>query len=79
MNHEFLPEAELYPLKFTPICQTRVWGGDQLHNVLHRDLPDTGNTIGESWEISDRDDVNSVVASGPLAGKSIRELVRGIR
>ena len=76
MNPSFLPEAELSPLKVTPVCQKRVWGGDQLHNVLHREMPDSSDPIGESWEISDRDDVNSVVAAGPLAGRTINELVK---
>jgi mannose-6-phosphate isomerase len=79
MNRKFLPEAELYPLKFTPVCQTRVWGGDQLRSVLHRDIPDSGAPIGESWELSDRDDVNSVVAAGPLAGCTVNELVKHYR
>src|SRR5204863_4473269 len=31
--------------------------------------------IGETWELSDRTDTNSVVAEGPDAGRSLRELM----
>ena len=77
MNTAFIQESELYPLKFSPVYQSRVWGGDQLQSVLHRKMPKNAKgPIGESWEISDRDDVNSVVADGALAGVPIGELVR---
>ena len=77
MNRTFIPESELYPLKFNPIYQTRVWGGEQLKSVLHREMSDNGGSpVGESWEIADRADVNSVVAEGPLAGVTVGELVK---
>ena len=76
MSKDFIPENELYPLKFAPVYQTRVWGGDQLQSVLHRQLPENVGPIGESWELADRSDVNSVVAAGPLAGFTIGELVK---
>ena len=76
MTIEFIAAAELYPLKFTPIFQERIWGGSQLSDVLGRDVPSKGKTpIGESWELSDRDDANSVVSEGVLAGRTIGELV----
>ena len=67
---------ELYPLKFVPAYKTRIWGGNQLTTVLKRDVPHSGEPVGEAWELSDREDVNSVVAEGPLAGKTIHELVK---
>ena len=71
-----MKDKELYPLKFVPAYKTRIWGGDQLMTVLKRDVPHSGEPVGEAWELSDRDDVNSVVADGPLAGKTIHELVK---
>ena len=62
-------------LKFNPIYQERVWGGRKLEEVFDRSLP-AGKTIGESWELVDRPEAQSVVANGPLAGKTLRELVR---
>jgi mannose-6-phosphate isomerase len=62
------------PLAFRPLYQERVWGGRFFEQALGRDLPE-GKTIGESWEIVDRLEAQSVVAHGPLEGKSLRELV----
>ncbi len=63
----------LYPLKFTPILAERVWGGHTLAR-FGKNIA-TGHVIGESWEISDRDDAASVVAHGPLAGRTLRQLI----
>ncbi len=71
-----LDSTELYPMCFTPIYKERMWGGDQLASVLKRTLPQADEPVGESWELVDRDDEQSVVANGPLKGKTIRELVQ---
>jgi mannose-6-phosphate isomerase len=63
-----------YPIRFTPIYQERVWGGRRLESVYGRSLPG-GGPIGESWEISDRGEAQSVVANGPLAGRTLQQLV----
>lgn len=62
-------------LKFTPLYMERVWGGRGLESKLGRKLPED-KVIGESWEIVDRDDAQSVVADGTLSGKTLRELLR---
>ena len=67
---------ELYPLKFTPIYMERIWGGTLMREVLHRDVPEAGNPIGESWEIVDRPGEQSVVANGEFAGMPFEELLR---
>jgi mannose-6-phosphate isomerase len=61
------------PLTFTPLYKTRVWGGRKLAGTYGRELPDR-QPYGESWEMVDRADDQSVVASGPLAGKTLQEL-----
>ena len=63
----------LYPLKFEPILVERIWGGDALTRYGKRIPP--GKRIGETWEISDRDSEQSVVTNGPLAGKTLRQLI----
>ncbi len=68
----------LYPLTFQPILKERVWGGRQLEGLFNKPLP-PGVPIGESWEISDRPDDMSVIAAGPLAGKSLRWLMENHR
>jgi mannose-6-phosphate isomerase len=64
----------LYPLTFQPIFQERIWGGRNLESLYGKKLP-AGKIIGESWEISDRAEANSVVANGPLTGKTLAELM----
>ncbi len=63
----------LYPYKFTPALIERVWGGNALARY-GKSIP-AGKHIGESWEMSDRDDVQSVVANGPDKGKTLREQI----
>ncbi|MDD4644651.1 MAG: class I mannose-6-phosphate isomerase [Bacteroidales bacterium] len=63
----------LYPLRFTPIYQYRLWGGNKLREVLgKKDAPDT---TGESWEISGVEDNLSVVKEGFLEGNDLQELI----
>jgi mannose-6-phosphate isomerase len=46
-------------LRFEPIYQDRVWGGNNLHTDLGRAIP-TDNPIGEAWDIVDRPEAQSV-------------------
>jgi mannose-6-phosphate isomerase len=62
------------PVTFKPLYMQRVWGGRELERVYGRELPDPKLPFGESWEIVDRDDAQSVVDYGPLEGKSLHEL-----
>lgn len=64
----------LYPLTFKPIFKERVWGGRKLERLYEKPLP-PGPPIGESWEISDRPGDESIIANGPLAGKTLRWLM----
>jgi mannose-6-phosphate isomerase len=51
----------------------RIWGGRKLAELFGKDLP-ANTRIGESWEIVDRPDAQSVVARGPLKDKTLNEL-----
>lgn len=63
-------QIPLYPLRFEPIYQYRIWGGRNLANLLSAPL--AGNDpIGEAWVLSDRDDHASLVADGPLKAQTI--------
>jgi mannose-6-phosphate isomerase len=64
----------LYPLRFEPIFQYRLWGGRRLEAWLDTKLPGDG-PIGEAWLLSDRDDFPSRVADGPLKGQTLAELI----
>src|SRR5471032_1420741 len=65
---------QLYPLRFTPIYQYRLWGGRHFEALLSTPLPDK-EPIGEAWILSDRDDHASTVADGVLAGQTIKDLI----
>ena len=69
-----MSQAPLYPLRFEPIYQYRIWGGRRLANLLSAPLPGDG-PIGEAWVLSDRDDHPSRIADGPLKGQTIAELL----
>lgn len=51
----------------------RIWGGRRLETLLHKRLP-VGSRFGESWELVDRTDAQSVVHDGPLHGRTLHEL-----
>ncbi len=61
-------------LRFQPLYQERVWGGRALETALGRTLP-AREPIGESWEIVDRPEAQSVVEGGALAGQSLRNVL----
>jgi mannose-6-phosphate isomerase len=63
-----------YPLVFAPIFKERIWGGRRLEWVLGKQLP-AGKLIGESWEISDHGQDLSVIATGPLRGRTLRDVL----
>jgi mannose-6-phosphate isomerase len=63
------------PLRFERICLEKVWGGRRLERTPGIPLPGL-QPIGETWELVDRDDPCSVVASGNLKGRQLRDLVR---
>ena len=64
----------LYPLKFNPIYKDKIWGGNKIRTILGKDYGDLPN-CGETWEISGVEGNISIVAEGPLAGRSLVELI----
>jgi mannose-6-phosphate isomerase len=63
----------MYPLRFEPIYQYRLWGGRRLASLLTAPLPD--GPVGEAWILSDREDHQSRVADGPLKGRTIAQIL----
>jgi len=51
----------------------RMWGGRRLESDFGKKLP-PNTRIGESWEIVDRPEAQSIVANSPLKGKTLHEL-----
>lgn len=66
-------KKNLYPLKFTPILQPKIWGGDLLHELLGK--KEKSESIGESWEISDVDGFHSVIQNGDFKGLTLHKLI----
>lgn len=73
----------LYPLKFRPRFLEKIWGGRKLQTILGKSIP-ADKPIGESWELYDFPPgvidgadgwVSAPVANGPLAGRTLHELV----
>ncbi len=64
----------LDPITFTPLYMERVWGGRELERIYQRVLPDPALPFGESWEIVDREEAQSVVEAGPFVRKTLHEL-----
>lgn len=65
----------LYPLLFQPIFQERIWGGRNLERLYQKPLPPHVK-IGESWEISDRPETESVIQNGEFAGRTLHWLMQ---
>ncbi|TAJ03103.1 MAG: mannose-6-phosphate isomerase [Planctomycetota bacterium] len=70
--------AELdQPLRFDRILLNKVWGGRELERCPGFPLPLVG-PVGESWELVDRDDHNSVLATNGAGGRAptLREIMK---
>jgi mannose-6-phosphate isomerase len=69
------PSSSLGPLRFERVALEKIWGGRALERLLGLRLPGSG-PVGETWEICDRAEHNSLVAFGPERGTALRDLVR---
>ena len=77
-SQKSIGNAQLYPLRFEPIYQYRLWGGRRLASLLSAPLPGDG-PVGEAWVLSDRTDHQSLVANGPLKGQTLGEVMEQFR
>lgn len=66
-----------YPLKFIPLLKEKVWGGNKLKEVLHKNV--RGSNVGECWEISAVEQEVSVVSNGKFEGKDLVEILKEYR
>ena len=63
----------MYPIKFRPKYHKKIWGGNKLRRYKN-DIDE--DNIGESWELSDRKEDNSIVVNGRFKGLSFSELLK---
>ena len=61
-------------LQFEERYYERVWGGRKLKTIYGKDVPED-KPIGEAWLISDHPGDESVIADGPLKGKTLQDLL----
>lgn len=67
----------LYPLTFTPILKSYLWGGRNLQYKLGRTLPDA-NVVAESWEIAAHEDGAAVINNGFYTGRTLTDLTAAL-
>ncbi|QIK58672.1 mannose-6-phosphate isomerase [Dysgonomonas sp. HDW5A] len=63
----------LYPLKFSPILKSIIWGGSDI--CKFKGITPQQDGIGESWEISGVENNVSVVDNGDLRGLNLQNLI----
>lgn len=61
-------------MKFLPLFKEKIWGGRNIEKIFGKTLP-PHQKIGESWEICDRGEDQSIVQNGPYRGKTLHELM----
>ena len=66
---------DLYPLRFTPIFKSKVWGGNKIKKFIHSNTSVPSN-CGESWELVDLPTNESLVKEGIHKGQSIKYLIQ---
>ncbi len=66
----------ILPIRFNALYQERVWGGRSLEEIYNRQLPKADVPYGESWEVTDRQDEQSVVVGGEYDGCTLNQLWR---
>ena len=62
-------------IKFKPAYFERVWGGTKIETLLKRDAGAHSAPIGESWEIADRPEAESVAVGGEFDGMALAQIL----
>lgn len=62
-------------IKFEPIYKERPWGGTSLSTFFEREIKLDSNTVGESWDIVDRNEAQSIALSDTYKGMPLREII----
>jgi mannose-6-phosphate isomerase len=68
------PVNELYPLKFKPVFDDRIWGGEKIRTNLGLDFSPL-TRCAEAWVLSGYEGKQTVVSNGFLADNEINELI----
>ncbi len=63
-----------YPLRCQPFFRDYLWGGRGLQTRLGKSIPENG-IWAESWELIDHPEHSSRILNGPLAGKTLGDVI----
>ena len=66
---------KLYPLFLLGVTKSPIWGGTRLPREWNKCAPD-GSIVGESWELTVREQEMSTVQNGTLSGITVGELLQ---
>lgn len=64
-----------YPIKVSYVAKSRIWGGENLCRIFGKE--NGGENIGETWELTVRDDEMSSIMNGAHAGMTLGEYIEG--
>jgi len=67
--------AQLYPLRFREILRNYRFGDRWIVEVFAKEGLPEDHRVAETWEVCDRPGESSVVTNGPLAGRTLHELI----
>lgn len=67
-------QTSFYPFTFQPVLKEKIWGGQKLNNLFKKG-DDAQAKMGESWEIADLPEGQSLVDNGALKGKSLHDVI----
>jgi mannose-6-phosphate isomerase len=62
-------------IKFDPLYQERPWGGTTIKEFFDRKIKLKSNKIGESWEIVDRPEAQSLAINGTYKRRTLRQII----
>ena len=61
--------------KFEPLYKIRPWGGNFIESQFNRKIIPKSSYIGESWEIVDRLEDQSIINDGDYKGYTLRQII----
>ena len=64
---------KMYPLKVSYVAKSRIWGGENLVHLFGKE--NGGENIGETWELTVRDDEMSCITNGELSGMTLGKYI----
>ena len=62
-------------IKFEPIYKERPWGGTSLSTFFKREIKLDSDKVGESWDIVDRNEAQSIALNDLYEGMPLREII----